>query len=44
MNAAGQTAGMLVEKRPAREILADIVAEAAEILASGLGKRVTAAI
>ncbi len=44
MNAAGQTAGMLKEQRPAADILADLVAEAAEILASGLAKRVTASI
>ncbi len=44
MNAAGQTAGMLKRKRPAAEILADLVSEAAEILSSGLAKRVTASI
>jgi NAD(P)H-dependent flavin oxidoreductase YrpB (nitropropane dioxygenase family) len=44
MNAAGQTSGMLTEKRPAAEILEEMVAEAAEILASGLGKRVEAAV
>jgi NAD(P)H-dependent flavin oxidoreductase YrpB (nitropropane dioxygenase family) len=42
MNAAGQTAGMLKRKRPAAEILAEMVAEAAEILGSGLAKRVSA--
>ncbi|MCP4006112.1 MAG: nitronate monooxygenase [bacterium] len=44
MNAAGQTSGMLHKKRPAAEILDEMVAEAAEILASGLGKRVEAAV
>lgn len=44
MNAAGQTSGMLTKKRPAAEILEEMVAEAAEILASGLGKRVEAAV
>jgi NAD(P)H-dependent flavin oxidoreductase YrpB (nitropropane dioxygenase family) len=43
MNAAGQTAGMLTRQRPAAEILLEIVAEAAEILADGLAKRVRAA-
>jgi NAD(P)H-dependent flavin oxidoreductase YrpB (nitropropane dioxygenase family) len=44
MNAAGQTAGMLSKKRPAKEILDEMVAEAAQILASGLGKRIEAAV
>ncbi|MBW2231291.1 MAG: nitronate monooxygenase [Deltaproteobacteria bacterium] len=44
MNAAGQTAGMLSKKRPAAEILDEMVADAAEILASGLGKRIKAAV
>jgi NAD(P)H-dependent flavin oxidoreductase YrpB (nitropropane dioxygenase family) len=44
MNAAGQTAGMVKQKRPAAEIVADMVAEAAEILGSGLAKRVTASV
>ena len=44
MNAAGQTAGMLKEKRPAKEILAEMVAEAAEILARGLAQRVVASV
>ena len=44
MNAAGQTSGMLSRKRPAADILDEMVAEAAEILASGLGKRVEAAV
>jgi NAD(P)H-dependent flavin oxidoreductase YrpB (nitropropane dioxygenase family) len=42
MNAAGQTAGMLTKKRPAKEILDEIVAEAADILANQLGARVEA--
>jgi len=44
MNAAGQTAGMLTKKRPASEILEEMVAEAAEILARGLPARVQAAL
>lgn len=44
MNAAGQTAGMLRAKRPAAEILADMVAEAATILGSELPKRVEARV
>ena len=44
MNAAGQTAGMLNEKRPAAEILEEMVAEVAETLATGLGQRVVAAV
>lgn len=44
MNAAGQTAGMLERQRPAGEILAEMVTEAAEILSSGLAKRVTASV
>jgi len=40
MNAAGQTSGMLKTKRPAKEILEEMVADAAEILGSQLGKRV----
>ena len=44
MNAAGQTAGMLTKKRPAADILAEMVGEAAEILASGLGKRIQASV
>ncbi len=42
MNAAGQTSGMLKEKRPAKEILDEIVGEAAEIFAGCLGNRVKA--
>ena len=42
MNAAGQTAGMLNERRPAADILADMVAEAAEALDSRLRSRIRA--
>ncbi|MEE3330271.1 MAG: nitronate monooxygenase [Myxococcota bacterium] len=41
MNAAGQTAGMLSERRPAAEILAEMVGEATEILGSRLRERIT---
>ena len=41
MNAAGQTAGMLKARRPAAEILEEMVAEAAEALDAGLRNRVT---
>jgi len=44
MNAAGQTSGMLKARRPAAEILEEMVAEAAEILASELPSRVTASL
>jgi nitronate monooxygenase len=44
MNAAGQTAGMLNEKRPAGAILEEMVAEAADVLSNGLAKRVVAAV
>jgi nitronate monooxygenase len=44
MNAAGQTAGMLTQRRPAAEILHDMVAEAAEILGSSLARRVRASV
>jgi len=44
MNAAGQTSGMLTKKRPAAEILEEMVAEAAEILSSGLARRVRASV
>ena len=40
MNAAGQAAGMLKTQRPAAEILAEMVAEAAELLGDGFAKRV----
>jgi NAD(P)H-dependent flavin oxidoreductase YrpB (nitropropane dioxygenase family) len=44
MNAAGQTSGMLKELRPASAILEEMVAEAAEIFATDLPKRVEAAV
>jgi NAD(P)H-dependent flavin oxidoreductase YrpB (nitropropane dioxygenase family) len=44
MNAAGQTSGMLKARRPAAEILEEMVAEAAEILASELPSRITASL
>jgi nitronate monooxygenase len=44
MNAAGQTAGMLTAKRPAREILEEMVAEAADLLSSDLPRRVSAGV
>jgi NAD(P)H-dependent flavin oxidoreductase YrpB (nitropropane dioxygenase family) len=40
MNAAGQMSGVLTQQRPAAEILAEMVAEAAELLTDGLAKRV----
>ena len=42
MNAAGQTSGLLTKKRPAAEILQEMVGEAAEILGSKLNQRVRA--
>ena len=42
MNAAGQASGLLSKQRPAAEILAEMVAEAAEVLTSELASRVTA--
>jgi NAD(P)H-dependent flavin oxidoreductase YrpB (nitropropane dioxygenase family) len=42
MNAAGQTAGMLREIRPARDILEEMVGQAASILDGGLAARVEA--
>ena len=42
MNPAGQISGMLHEMRPAKEILQDMVREAAEIMSSGLAQRVQA--
>jgi NAD(P)H-dependent flavin oxidoreductase YrpB (nitropropane dioxygenase family) len=44
MNAAGQASGMLKKKRPAAEILEEMVGEAAEIFAHQLSQRVTAAV
>jgi nitronate monooxygenase len=40
MNAAGQASGLLREQRPAADILAEMVAEAAELLSTDLAKRV----
>ena len=42
MNAAGQTAGMLTQKRPAAEILHEMASDAAVMLSTGLAERVTA--
>ena len=44
MNAAGQALGMLKQRRPAAEILNEMVGEAAEILGSRLSKRITVAV
>lgn len=44
MNAAGQTSGMLNERRPAAEILEEMVAEAAEALDTQLKSRITVAV
>jgi nitronate monooxygenase len=44
MNPAGQISGMLHESRPAKDILADMVREAAEIIAEGLPRRVRASL
>ncbi len=44
MNPAGQISGMLEASRPAKEIFEDMVREAAEIIADGLDRRVTASI
>lgn len=44
MNAAGQTAGMLKEKRPAKAILEEMALDAAAMLSSGLETRVTAQV
>jgi NAD(P)H-dependent flavin oxidoreductase YrpB (nitropropane dioxygenase family) len=44
MNAAGQTAGMLEKRRPAAEILDEMVAEAAETLSTRLSERVTVSV
>jgi NAD(P)H-dependent flavin oxidoreductase YrpB (nitropropane dioxygenase family) len=44
MNAAGQTAGMVHEIRPARTILDEIVGRAAEVLTRELPGRVKAAV
>jgi folate-binding Fe-S cluster repair protein YgfZ len=44
MNAAGQTAGLLKEIRPAKEILLDLVGEAADALSRRLPSTVQAAV
>ena len=44
MNAAGQTSGMLKERRPAKAILEEMIDEAAEIFASRLSNRVKASL
>ncbi|MAE96600.1 MAG: 2-nitropropane dioxygenase [Deltaproteobacteria bacterium] len=44
MNAAGQTSGMLTQRRPAAEILEEMVGDAAEILSRGLAERVQASV
>ncbi len=44
MNPAGQISGMLHESRAAKDIFADMVREAAEIVAEGLPRRVKASV
>ena len=44
MNAAGQTSGMLNARRPAAEILEEMVAEAAEALDTQLKSRIQVAV
>jgi nitronate monooxygenase len=44
MNPAGQISGMLSESRPAKDIFADMVRQAAEILSQGLAQRVQASV
>ncbi len=44
MNPAGQISGMLKELRPAKEIVEDMVREAAEILGGDLARRVQASV
>jgi len=44
MNPAGQISGMLHESRPAKDIFADMVRGAAEILSEGLKRRVQASV
>ena len=39
MNAAGQASGLLTKQLPAAEIVAEMVADAADLL-GGLGKRI----
>ena len=44
MNAAGQTAGMLTQQRPAREIFDEMVAEAVDVLANLNPSRIQASV
>jgi NAD(P)H-dependent flavin oxidoreductase YrpB (nitropropane dioxygenase family) len=44
MNPAGQISGMLHESRPAKDIFANMVRAAAEILSEGLARRVKASV
>jgi NAD(P)H-dependent flavin oxidoreductase YrpB (nitropropane dioxygenase family) len=44
MNPAGQISGMLHESRPAKDILQEMVREAARILSEDLGKRIQASV
>jgi NAD(P)H-dependent flavin oxidoreductase YrpB (nitropropane dioxygenase family) len=44
MNAAGQTSGLLSQRRPAGEILREMVVQAAEILGAKLSQRVVARV
>ena len=44
MNAAGQTAGMLSQRRPAGQIVAEMAQDAAEIIARDIGTRIQASI
>ena len=44
MNAAGQTAGMMREIRPAKDILDEMVSEAAAALSHGLSSRIEVAV
>ncbi len=44
MNPAGQISGMLHESRSARDILEDMVREAAAIISGDLARRVTASV
>jgi len=43
MNPAGQISGMIRELRPARQVLEEMVAGAAQILATGIPGRVAVA-
>ena len=44
MNAGGQIAGLIKEIRPAADVLADMVGDAATIIGGGLAKRVSASV